>query len=192
MKIAGSVAESYYMSCSRHWPGPWHCVDLTWLAVYCVLHQSTDNFLIHTPRLPIYKQRPFRKPICNRISDDGTMRIKMISREDTAWVEENLFSSFSNVTARRLINTCAEDKRQHEKIPKRRETPIPKSFLSRGNRPIRLTQCCTQFKSPGDKILCVLYLHNNVDFTFKWYGNSWNKTFYSQRISIGYNIELAE
>ena len=27
------------------------------------------------------------------------------------------------------------------------------------HRPIRLTQCCTQFKSPGDKILCVLYLH---------------------------------
>ena len=26
------------------------------------------------------------------------------------------------------------------------------------NRPIRLTQCCTQFKSPGVKILCVLYL----------------------------------
>ena len=24
------------------------------------------------------------------------------------------------------------------------------------NRPIRLTQCCTQFKSPGIKILCVL------------------------------------
>ena len=35
------------------------------------------------------------------------------------------------------------------------------------NRPIRLTQCCTQFKSPGDKILCVLYLHFNVAFTFK-------------------------
>ena len=34
-------------------------------------------------------------------------------------------------------------------------------------RPIRLTQCCTQFKSPGDKILCVLYLHYNVAFTFK-------------------------
>ena len=30
------------------------------------------------------------------------------------------------------------------------------------NRPIRLTQCCTQFKYPGDKILCVLYLHYNV------------------------------
>ena len=29
-------------------------------------------------------------------------------------------------------------------------------------RPIRLTQCCTQFKSPGVKILCVLYLHHNV------------------------------
>ena len=35
------------------------------------------------------------------------------------------------------------------------------------NRPIRLTQCCTQFKSPGDKILCVLHLHYNVAFTFK-------------------------
>ena len=57
---------------------------------------------------------------------------------------------------------------------------------------IRLTQCCTQFKSPGDKILCVLHLHYNVAFTFKWYGNSWNKTFYSQRVWIGYNIELAE
>ena len=30
-----------------------------------------------------------------------------------------------------------------------------------------LTQCCTQFKSPGDKILCVLHLHYNVAFTFK-------------------------
>ena len=33
-------------------------------------------------------------------------------------------------------------------------------------RPIRLTQCCShvQFKSPGVKILCVLYLHYNVAF----------------------------
>ena len=30
-----------------------------------------------------------------------------------------------------------------------------------------LTQCCTQFKSPGVKILCVLYLHYNVAFSFK-------------------------
>ena len=56
------------------------------------------------------------------------------------------------------------------------------------NRPIRLTQCCTQSKSPGVKILCVLYLHYNVAFTFKWYGNSWNKTFYPQRVWIRYNI----
>ena len=57
------------------------------------------------------------------------------------------------------------------------------------NRPIRPTQCCTQFKSPGVKILCVLYLQYNVAFTFKWYGNSWNKTVYSQRVWIGYNTE---
>ena len=54
------------------------------------------------------------------------------------------------------------------------------------HRPIRLTQCCTQFKSPGVKILCVLYLHHNVAFTFNWYGNSWNKMFYPQRVWIGY------
>ena len=35
------------------------------------------------------------------------------------------------------------------------------------HRPIRLTPCCTQFKSPGVKILCVLYLHYNVAFSFK-------------------------
>ena len=60
------------------------------------------------------------------------------------------------------------------------------------DRPIRLTKCCTQFKSPGDKILCALYLRYNVAFTFKWYGNSWNKMFHFQRVWIGYNIELAE
>ena len=32
---------------------------------------------------------------------------------------------------------------------------------------IQLTQCCTQFKSPGVEILCVLCLHYNVAFTFK-------------------------
>ena len=72
-----------------------------------------------------------------------------------------------------------------------RET-VRNPFQTVLNRPIRLTQCCTQFKSPGVMILCVLYLHYNVAFTFKWYGNFWNKTFYSQRVWIGYNIELAE
>ena len=45
------------------------------------------------------------------------------------------------------------------------QTAVGNRFL--GHRPIRLTQCCTQFKSPGDMILCVLYLHYNVAFTFK-------------------------
>ena len=43
------------------------------------------------------------------------------------------------MSARRLVHTCAEDKRQHEKIPKRRETPLPKSFLSRAN-PVALVR----------------------------------------------------
>ena len=33
--------------------------------------------------------------------------------------------------------------------------------------PCKQAQCCTQFKSPGVKIFCVLYLHYNVAFTFK-------------------------
>ena len=69
---------------------------------------------------------------------------------------------------------------------------VTRSLHSVGiNRPIWLTQCCTQFKSLGVKVLCVLHLHDNVAFAFKWYWNTWNKKFYSQSIWIGYNIELA-
>ena len=42
--------------------------------------------------------------------------------------------------------------------------------------------CCSQANIP------IIY----VAFTFKWCGNSSNKTCYSQRAWIGYNIELAE
>ena len=38
----------------------------------------------------------------------------------------------------------------------------------------------------------MLYLRYNVAFTFKRYENSSNKAFYSQRVWIGFNIELAE
>ena len=57
--------------------------------------------------------------------------------------------------------------------------------------PNQLTLCSNQFKSPGVKILCVLYLHYNVTLTFKWHVNYRNKTCYPQRVWIGYNIELA-
>ena len=44
-----------------------------------------------------------------------------------------------------------------------------REIVKRGERieANRLTQCCTQFKSPGTKILCLLYLHDNVAFIFK-------------------------
>ena len=32
------------------------------------------------------------------------------------------------------------------------------------HRPNRLTRCCTLFKSPGVKVLCVLYLHYNSHY----------------------------
>ena len=34
------------------------------------------------------------------------------------------------------------------------------------NRAIRLTQCCTQFRSLGVKVLLVFHLHYNVPHTF--------------------------
>ena len=39
---------------------------------------------------------------------------------------------------------------------------------------------CTQFRSRGVTILCVLHLNYNVALTFRRLENSWNKTFYSQ------------
>ena len=52
-------------------------------------------------------------------------------------------------------------------VAQQRSTSAIKLNEADYDRPIRLTQCCTQFKSPGDKILCVLHLHYNVAFTFK-------------------------
>ena len=42
------------------------------------------------------------------------------------------------------------------------QTMYCQGFGQLSNRPIRLTQCCTQFKSPRVKILCVLHLHYNL------------------------------
>ena len=52
----------------------------------------------------------------------------------------------------------------------------------------------TQFKSPGVKILCVVYLHYNVAF---WaHLNDMEipetKRFFSENVWIKYNFELAE
>ena len=54
------------------------------------------------------------------------------------------------------------------------QTMYCQGFDQLSNRPIRQTQCYTQFKSPKVKILCVLYLHYSVAFTFKWYANGLN------------------
>ena len=53
------------------------------------------------------------------------------------------------------------------------------------NRSIRLTQCCTQFKSPGVKILCVLYLHYNVAFSFKCMEIPETKSFIPKGFELG-------
>ena len=40
-------------------------------------------------------------------------------------------------------------------------------FLVMLNTPIWLTQCCTQFRSLGFKVLCVFHLHDNIALPFK-------------------------
>ena len=44
---------------------------------------------------------------------------------------------------------------------------IKTTLVQKSNRPTPLTQCCTQFKSPRVKILCVLYsiimLHSHLN-----------------------------
>ena len=59
------------------------------------------------------------------------------------------------------------------------------SYEAARNRPIRLTQCCTQFKSPGIKILCVLYLHYNVAFSFKCMEIPKTKSFIPKGFELG-------
>ena len=100
-------------------------------------------------------------------------------------------SSTESVTLWVLSKSC--DLQQFEKYCMNaiwsywyRQFNSPYDHIDINNRPNRLT---TQFKYPGFKILCVvLILHYNLE----WYGNSWKKTFYSQRVWIGYNIELAD
>ena len=64
-----------------------------------------------------------------------------------------------------------------------RETPGLPTRVA--NRPIRLTQCCTQFKSPGVKIHCVLYLHHNVAFSFKCMEIPETKSFIPKGFELG-------
>ena len=49
----------------------------------------------------------------------------------------------------------------------------------------RLTQCCTQFKSLGVKILCLLNLRDNEAFMFKQYGSTGTKRFIPKRFELG-------
>ena len=55
----------------------------------------------------------------------------------------------------------------------------------KGNRPIRLTQCCTQFKSLGVKILCVMNFQDNEAFTLNDMEILRTKRFIPKRFELG-------
>ena len=97
------------------------------------------------------------------------LAVRMISSSEDSLLLSIQYGLLGNMTTRGLTKLL------HKKGRKGRG--ITSLMFPFNDRPIRLTQCCTQFKS-----LYVFYLHYNVAFTFKWHGNSWNKTFYSQKV----------
>ena len=143
-------------------------------------------FKIHEKLKLIMSKISFRRGISKNVNHENSINVELSNNilENKTLIQAKWFQV--SVWAIKLLWVFSH--KQYNPVPR---FPSREFVGSRNhNRPIRLTQCCTQFKSLGDKILCVLHLHYNVAFTFKWYGNSWNKTFYSQRIWIGYNIEL--
>lgn len=64
------------------------------------------------------------------------------------------------------------------------ETSVTEICYESVNRPFRLTQCCTQFKSTGVKIICVLYLHYNVVLTFNDMEDPETKRFIPKRFEL--------
>ena len=149
----------------------------------CIFH---GIFKIHEKCKLIMSKISFRRGISENVNHENSINVELSNDilENKTLIQAKWFQV--SVWAVKLLWVFSHKK--YNPVP---QFPSREFAGSRNhNRPIRLTQCCTQFKSLGDKILCVLHLHYNVAFTFKWYGNSWNKTFYSQRIWIGYNIEL--
>ena len=124
----------------------WLKPEFSWTSINCF-----HGFLTCSDRESL--SLSFPKPILTRKNIASTKNSQDVLTSQVSVLRINKATNSS--TSNRPFFSCAE---------------------SPCNTPIRLTQCCTQFKSPGDKILCVLYLHYNVAFTFKWYGNSWNKT----------------
>ena len=47
------VVLLYRIAGSSNWPGPGQCQHLPWFAVNSILHQSTDDIIVHVPALAI-------------------------------------------------------------------------------------------------------------------------------------------
>ena len=52
-------------------------------------------------------------------------------------------------------------------------------------KPIRLTQCCTQFKFHAVKVLCVFHLHDNVAFNLNYTNILGRKRFIRKGFEMG-------
>ena len=106
-------------------------------------------------KIPVSRLLSFSKRVCLYMRSFRSIKCKMKKRKN-AKKERGQLSSYIDRTS--LVNkgfiVC--QKRELFLAGPARETPGLPTRVA--NRPIRLTQCCTQFKSPGVKILCVLYL----------------------------------
>ena len=133
-------------------------------------------------KIPVSRLLSFSKRVCLYMRSFRSIKCKMKKRKN-AKKERGQLSSYIDRTS--LVNkgfiVC--QKRELFLAGPARETPGLPTRVA--NRPIRLTQCCTQFKSPGVKIHCVLYLHHNVAFSFKCMEIPETKSFIPKGFELG-------
>jgi len=65
-------------------------------------------------------------------------------------------------------------------------------YTATWRKPIRLTQCCTQFKFHAVKVLCVFHLHDNVAFYSNYTDILGRKRFIRKGFELGTTIEYTD
>ena len=111
-------------------------------------------FKIHEKLKLIMSKISFRRGISKNVNHENSINVESSNNilENKTLIQAKWFQV--SVWAIKLLWVFSH--KQYNPVP---QFPSREFAGSRNhNRPIRLTQCCTRFKSLRDKILCVLYL----------------------------------
>ena len=117
----------------------------------CIFH---GIFKIHEKCKLIMSKISFRRGISENVNHENSINVELSNDilENKTLIQAKWFQV--SVWAVKLLWVFSH--KQYNPVP---QFPSREFAGSRNhNTPIWLTQCCTQFKSLGDKILCVLYL----------------------------------